>query len=500
MSFRSMAVAAFRSRLANVASYTFGGKRDLYRAFGYKRELFPEDYRSRYERNEVAAAIVDAFPTSCWRGGAEIVEDEDPNTTTAFEQAVIELDNRIKIWDAFLRVDKLSGIGHYAILVMLAPGDLDTPLQRCSADELVQLQPYAEEDARIQEWDLDKQSPRFGKPRYYACKRKTSGSATAINSVDVSRRVHYSRVLHVSDGLLDDSVFGTPRLKKIWNRLDDLEKIAGGGSEAFFRRADAGTVFNLDPTQEFDPDDQKKLKQKVDDFEHGFKRYIFSRGLDMKTQDVNVADFKSQVESLMSLISAGSTIPQRVLMGSEQGKLAAKQDRASFDNRVTDRQNDYCAPMMARPFFDRLIELGVLPVPAQGYEVKFTSIKTMDDEQRAVIATQLGALNKPGGEVVITRDEIRKVLGLAPMAEVAPELVGHMIDAPVPAPGDPSGKPGGKVQRAGVKAKGGAPFKHVYAAADRFPSCDKASRLKSLRSRTSSARPFGAPSSGGVAG
>jgi hypothetical protein len=492
MNLRALASAIdFRSQLASIAGMTFGGKRDLYRAFGYKRQLFPEDFRARYERNEVAAGVVDAFPDACWRGGAEVIEDDTPDTVTAFEQAVIDLDNRLKLWDALLRTDKVSGIGRYALLVYLAPGELDTPLESCNPDELMGLQPYAEDEAKIQEWDVDRKSPRFGKPRYYALNRRTtSGMATAINSVNISRRVHYSRVLHVSDGLLDDSVFGTPRLRRIWNRLDDLEKIVGGGAEAFFRRADAGTLFNLDATQEFDPEDQKKLRKKIEDFEHGFKRTIFARGLEMNVENAQVADFKSQVESIMSLISAGTGIPQRVLMGSEQGKLAAKQDRASFDNKVTDRQNDYCGPMVARPFFDRLIELGVLPTPANGFEVKFTSIKTMDDEQRSKIAAEYAALNKPGQEIVVTVDEIRAVLGLPPMKDVAPELVGQRI-APVAAPGGPApaDEPSGKPAPPKTAGKGGAPYKHVHAAADRFRPGSKAARLRRLRRWHASDRP-----------
>lgn len=487
MNLRTLASAIdFRSQLAGIAGMTFGGKRDLYRAFGYKRQLFPEDFRARYERNEVAAGVVDAFPDACWRGGAEVVEDDTIDKVTTFEQAVLDLDHRLKLWDALLRTDKVSGIGRYALLVYLAPGELDTPLERCNPDELMGLQPYAEDEAKVQEWDVDRKSPRFGKPRYYALNRRTtSGMATAINSVNVSRRVHYSRVLHVSDGLLDDSIFGTPRLRRIWNRLDDLEKVVGGGAEAFFRRADAGTMFTLDPTQEFDPEDQKKLRKKIDDFEHGFKRTLFARGLDMKVENAQVADFKSQVESIMSLISAGTGIPQRVLMGSEQGKLAAKQDRASFDNKVTDRQNDYCGPMVARPFFDRLIELGVLPEPVNGYEVKFTSIKTMDDEQRSNIASAWADLNKPQGPIIVVPDEIREVLGLAPLADVAPHLIpepGH--DNPAPS-GQPAPAPAPVV----AKAKGGAPYLHVHAAADRFRPSRKAARLRSLRRRRASDRP-----------
>lgn len=475
----SAAVSAFRSRLANIASVTFGGRRDLYRAFGYKRELVVSDYRSRFDRNEVANRIVKALPYATWRGGADIVEDEDPEVITAFEQAFIDLDKRIKIWDKVKRADVLAGIGRYAILLIGAPGDLNTPLVTCSFDDLVYLQPFAEEDATIEKFDSETASPRFGLPEYYTVKRTSMTGGGSITAINVGRRVHWSRVIHVSDGLLDDNVYGEPRLKGIWNRIDDLEKVVGGGAEAFFRRADQGTMFDLDPELEFTPEQQTALKNQINEFENGFKRTIFSRGLDMKTMGSDVADFKAPVEAILSLISTGCGIPMRVLMGSEQGKLAAKQDRANWDNRVTDRQNDYADPCIARVLVDRLIALGAVPPPVNGegaYEIHFSSIATMDDEQRASMATQWATLNQTTGKTIVTVDEIRTlVLELPPLGDVD-EGAAQQNDEP-PAP-----KPSGFGRTAAAK-KGGASWKKVHQAADRFRQASKAGRLRQLRSR-----------------
>lgn len=484
-SFRSLVQAAyaFRSRLANIGGVTFGGKRDLYRAFGYKRELFAADYRSRFDRNEVANRIIKALPFATWRGGADIVEDEDPEVITPFEQAFIDLDRRLKVWDAVRRTDVLAGIGRYAILLLGAPGELNTPLVTCAPEDLVYLQPYSEEDAVIDTFDIDSASPRFGKPMFYTIKRTSAQTSGAI-SQNLGKRVHWSRVIHVSDGLLDDNVYGEPRLKCIWNRLDDLDKIAGGGSEAFFRRADQGTLFDLDPELDFKPEQKAALQTKIEEFEHGFRRTLLTRGVDMKVQGSDVADFKNQVDSVIGLICAGCGIPQRVLTGSEQGKLAAKQDAANWDNRVTDRQNDYAGPMIARVLVDRFIELGIVVEPAGGpgaYEAHFSSIATMDDEQKAEMAGRWVNLNR-NGKIVVTVDEIRKVIGLAPLAEVD-ESAAEANDNP-PEPANPSGFG----RRAATAKKGGASWKKVHQAADRFRPASKADRLRELRTRPRSHR------------
>jgi hypothetical protein len=417
MNIRDLTTALlFRSRLANTAGHTYGGKRDLYRALGFQRELQPADYRSRYRRNAVANRIVKAFPLATWRGG-EVIEDADAKTDTAFEQAFIDLDTRLKVWDTFKKADVLAGIGRYAIILIGAPGPLDTPLESCSAEEIVYLTPFAEEDATIQSFDIDIKSSRFGMPEYYTVKRTSMKSTDSINTATIGRRVHWTRCLHVADGLLDDRIYGEPRLECVWNDLDNLEKIAGGGAEAFWRRADQGTQFDLDPTLDVSDDQKKALKDQLEEYEHGLRRYILSRGMKVKSLGSDVADIKSNVEAIVTLISTGCGIPQRVLMGSEQGKLAAKQDRANWDNRVTDRQNEYAGPCVVRPFVERLIGFGAIPEPKNpAWHVTFSNISTMDDEQRAEVAKSWASLNNLMADTVVKPNEIReRVLLLPPL-------------------------------------------------------------------------------------
>lgn len=407
---------SWRTRLANIAGYTFKGQRDFYKTLGYQRELDVVWYRARFTRNEVANRIVKALPNATWRGGAELWEDDDPNKETPFEEAFRLFDERLHFWDVLHRADVLAGIGRYAIILIGAPGDLDTPLENAKPEEILYLQPYGEDDAVIQLFETDVTNSRFGLPLFYTVKRTSMNSTGALNQATVGKRVHWTRAFHVVDGLLDDRIYGEPRLQCIWNRLDDLEKVAGGGAEAFWRRADQGIQFNVDETQDVDPDSKLDFEGQINEFEHGLKRYLLTRGVTATPLGSDVADFQSPVTALISLICAGVGIPQRVLMGSEQGKLAAKQDRGNWDDRVSDRRESWAGPMVVRPFVDYFTKLGALPETSEPYLVKFPELKVLDDEQKSTMASAWADINQKMGVTVVKPNEIREnVLGLEPL-------------------------------------------------------------------------------------
>lgn len=429
MDIRSLAqsIMMFRSKFANVAGLSFGGKRDMYQSCGYPREIAIAEARSMFERNEVANRVVKARPKATWRGGFELIEDQNPKVDTEFEKQWEEMEHRLKVTDVFKRADVLAGIARYAVIVICAPGEVDQPLVSCKAEEITQLLPFAEEDALIDEYDVDPLSVRFGRAKYYQIKRNTVATARATNALALSKRVHWTRTIHVADGLLDDNIYGEPRLKCIWNRLMDLEKVTGGGSEAFWKRADPGMQFDLDPTIDLDlttPEgiaQQTDLNTKIEEYEHGLRRILFTRGVKANVLNAGVSDIGPTVLSLMSLVSVGTGIPQRVLAGSEQGKLAAKQDRVSWDNEIIDRQNDWAEPHVVEPFIDMMIKLGALPEPKQ-YEVRWSTIRSMDDEQRAAVATSWAGLNNTAAGVIVSADEIReRVLEMEPRKEAGLE-------------------------------------------------------------------------------
>lgn len=390
------------------AGKTFDGARDLYTVLGYKREIRPENYRARYERGGLAARIVETFPNATWRGGGELVEDDDPDVSTTFEQAWDALNGRLGIWSVFRRTDILAGLGRYAVLLLGAPGLMEEPLKKFKADDLRYLQPFAEEDAHIASFVDDVEDPRYGLPLTYNLRRTT---ASSLGRANFSRVVHYSRCIHVADNCLDDTVYGLPRLQRVWNYLDDLDKISGGGAEAFWKRADQGMQINIDPETKFTPDDKTELTEQVEEYIHGLRRVIRTRGVEINPLGSDVAAL-SPIDPILSLIAATIGIPQRILMGSERGELASSQDKSNFDDSTQDRRTGFASPMVVRPFVDLLIGMGALPQPKQ-YEARWPDIDDLNDSQKADMAMKWAGLNGAMGEVVVKGNEIRdQVLGL----------------------------------------------------------------------------------------
>jgi hypothetical protein len=410
-----------RWNLANLAGVTFGDKRDLYAALGYRRQLVPSDYRARYLRNGIAARIIDVLPQETWRGGGELVEDEDPETITELEEAWDALEQRLSMWSAFQRADILAGLGRYSVLLIGAPGEMSDPLPRGTGQEdVLYVTPFAEEDALIDTLVTDTTNPRFGLPEFYQLKRTYNSIQTPAQQF--GRGVHWTRVLHISDGNLDDMVYGIPRLERVWNLLDDLEKVTGAGAEAFWLRAHQGYQFDLDKELELTPEAEAALKDETDEFAHGLKRMVRTRGVKMTTLGSDVADFKGPAGAILEQISAAIGIPQRVLLGSERGELASSQDQSSWDDQIHDRREAFAAPRIVRPFVARLAEFGYLP-QVDEYEVRWPEIKNVDEAQRVDMAQKLATMNKSMGAIVITPDEIRdRVLELPPLADVDTEM------------------------------------------------------------------------------
>lgn len=450
-----------RGRFSNTDGITFAGKRDLYKALGYKRQLFARDYRARYRRNGVAARIVEAKPLDTFRGGGNLVESQDPDEVTTFEQAWYDLDMRLRVWPTFQKADVLAGIGQYAIILMGAPGKVDTPLVKCAPEDLKFLMPYAEDDAEVMEFDNNESSERFGLPLYYTIKRTDARTPAAVNTLVLGKKVHFSRIIPVAE-TLDDRTYGIPRLERVWNLLDDLEKVTGGGAEAFWKRADAGMQIALDPTINLEPDELAKMQEETDDYIHGLKRVIRTRGVDMKQLGSDVANLAPSAEGIIAQISASTGIPQRILMGSEQAKLAAIQDRTNWDERIESRRAEYAEPYIVRPFVSRMIELGVLPAPQEEYTVAWSQIRTMDDGEKADLANRWADVNQKMGEDVVTPNEIRtRCLGLEARDDIAPT--------------EPVAGPSGKMT--GAAARKERSWREIQRTADRFRPASSLGRI-----------------------
>ena len=424
---RALSNMVERVRLLNQTGRTFSGNRDLYQALGYKRDLNLEDYLHRYKRNSVAGAIVDAFPKGTWRGAAvELIENPDPDTWTPFEQAWWDLSRRLKIWPTLMKADILSGLGRYSVVLLGAPGEVGSPLPgQISPKKLRFLAVYGEKRAKVKDYETNLSSERYGWPKTYQIDAGVPGS-TSVKWIDV----HWSRVIHIAETKLDEPMFAEPRLERQWNLLDDLEKLTGSGSEAFWLRAHQGYHFDLDKEIELDETGEQEMSEEVDEFVNNIRRAVRTRGVKVTSLGSDVAEFDRNVLSIVSLISSGTGIPQRILLGSEQGQLASEQDRVNWSERVQDRRTEFAGPMVVDQLVNRLIEHKVLPEPAEEWTIRWPRVFDLSEGERIKLAQGIADVNSKFKKQVVTVNETRDIyLGLPSI----PEAEQVDIEKPEPA-------------------------------------------------------------------
>lgn len=425
---RSLGAIHDRLQFAQLHGFGFEGRRDYYTALGYARSLTPELYWERYRRNGVARRLVNALPNATWRAGADIVEDDTPEIVTPFEEAWIEFAARTKAWDRMRKVDVLSQLGRFGVLLIGYPGALSAEALKRKPGSVAYLKQFSELRVKVQDGDLDndRTSPRFGQPIRYQFTNllKSNGSQG-------TQFVHWTRVIHVADEAVEDDEWGEPLLASVWNWLDDLEKVAGAGSEAFWRRVQPMLQASLAPGAVLPSGGEAAVEAEIDKLIHGLRRWVRVSGVELdEIGSHDVAQFDRQIDSLIGLIVTPYGIPKRIFQGSEEGDLASSQDRGNWGQNVRDRRRQFAESVVLRPLVSRLQLLGQLPETPDSYEARWPDVQDLDMGERLKLAETAATVNKNQGEFVITTNEIRdNILGYEPLEEDELQATPAVADA-----------------------------------------------------------------------
>lgn len=377
--------------------------RDLDEECGYPTAPTVELYRQLYEREGIATRVVDVYPDECWSVYPEIYETEEKRRT-AFERRWDVLEEEIDILHNLHRVDMLSGIGHFGILV-LGLGDnkpLNTPargvdrfggIDRKSGDfrqKLIYLMPFSEDLVRIVEYEKKTDTPRHGQPLMYSIKmsdpRHLTSTSMHTQTGDLRDvEVHWTRVLHVADNRKSSNVFGTPRMKAVLNRIYDVRKVLGSSAEMFWKGGFPGYTFEAYPDLTGESElDEESLEEQIEDYVKGLKRYMASVGGKFVSLAPQVADPTNHVVQQIDSICATLGVPRRIFMGAEAGHLASTQDAGTWNRRLGRRQRMYITPKIIRPFVRRLVALRVLPEP-EGIIVNWRDLNVQSDLDKAKV-------------------------------------------------------------------------------------------------------------------
>ena len=380
-----LSTALGRMSWANRLGLQYGGDRDVYEALGYPKTIPYDDFEKRYIRQDIAAGVIDRPVDGTWLGDIAVVDPDNDDSQLTKDWK--ELYKELKLKKRFVQVDKLSTIGRYSILVFgtnditskevfaqeIAPGD----------KELKYVKVFNENQAQINSYVTDTKDERYGHPLNYTVQMESGESVV----------VHHSRVLHIMGKTLNSDIYGLPSMERVYNRFMDLEKIVGGSAEMFWRGARPGYQANIDKEYSMDPDQIEKLLDDFNEYEHHLRRILVNEGVEYKALESQVAKPKEHVEVQIQMISSGTNIPNRILLGSERGELASTQDRDNWFSYLDVRREEHAEPDIVRPFVDWCQEYGIL-AEQEEYGVVWSDLRTESDKDRVEIGKSRSTILK----------------------------------------------------------------------------------------------------------
>lgn len=391
--------ALFARQLAMLGGSMDGNlKRDLDYECGFIQNPGIYDYKRYYSYEGVATRAVSVFADECWSVYPELYQTTSTRKTD-FERRWEDLLETKSIWTYLHRVDDISGIGHYGLIILgINDGrDLSEPIETINEVtgeptnvnkqyDLLYMRAVDDTQVTVSKWEMDQNSPRYGHPKTYDIRIVDPYNLNPLNTMNF--QVHWSRCIHIADNKKNSELYGEPRLKNIFYYIQNLRKISHSSPEMFYKGAFPGIVFQTipDPTGLSTPViDSESLKQEADSYFNGLKRYISL--VDMTAQPImpQVVDPTPHIENQLKLISMTIGVPYRVFVGSEAGHLASTQDSSTWNTRLQRRQRLYVQSDIINPFVHRLMNIGILP-RIKKFNISWQDLNTIKETDKADVA------------------------------------------------------------------------------------------------------------------
>lgn len=410
----------------------FDPRRNIDKEAGYPDNITREMYRKMYDREGVAKRIVHFWPEESWSLDPVIFETEDPKMT-AWEEALDGLLKEHNIFHYLERLDIMSGIGRFGVLLLgINDGlELKEPIEGVGDDgkaigspperELLYLRVLSEDAVDVSTWESNNQSPRYGKPVLYNVMLTEYDGTTGGVSSERTEAIHWTRIIHCADNLQMSDTLGDSRMLVVWNRLLDHQKVMGGSGEMFWKGAFPGLSVETLPDMPDVDLDEVSLRGQLSNYFNGLQRYLALTGVTVKSLSPQLASPKDHREVIMEDIAFSMNVPKRKLFGSEQAQLASSQDARTWNGRVKRRNEKHVTPCIVRPFIDRCMAVGLLPI-IEEYEVEWPDLNTQTDQEKAEVGGKrtesLAKYVQAGCEAIIAPEDFFTLIMEMDPAEV----------------------------------------------------------------------------------
>lgn len=498
---RSLRVVANQllSRLSYLRKLT-DPRRDFFDEFGWPRVPTVEDYQLLYDREPIAARVVQVYPREMWKVTPILYSgDQRWEAFYAFcrtlrgESSYDDDEECNPFWDILQRADVLSGIGSYGVLlyglddglplsqpaagwteVNSVPGEKGDaampgvyslrinadpaapPMQTTAGRKLLYLRPFPETLARVTRFETNWSSPRYGQPTEYTIVLGESATTpTTTAGTTRTQAVHWSRVVHIADVWQqpgDSDVFGVPRIQPVLNPVLDVQKVRGGSAEAYWKNMLMRVFFETSPNVGIGDVDTSSLKDMMEEMENGTQRWAVLAAMAAKTVAPAVVDPTTHVAAQVEAICVQLAMPVPVFKGYEIGEQASVNNRLDWNARLQGRERNYGTPRLIVPAVERLIRLGCLaPAPWSAWWPDRTMMTALERAQVAQATVAAHAAYVGGGVDQLlppekylvdvwdyTEEEAAATLQSAAVGETVEEEPG---EGAIPAGGEPAPAP-----------------------------------------------------------
>jgi hypothetical protein len=398
--------------------------------YGYKTDLEFEDHYQMYRRFGIAKAGIKMPVNMCWKTFPTIMEgqegDADARTEpTPWESTIKSIFKSLKLMRKLKRVDEFQRVGHYGAFVVQVRGtgdqpDWGKPLDKIRADQVVKFIPLYEVQLEPTKWDSDDKSERYGEPTMYQFQEsRLNDSNTEDNRLRVVT-VHHSRVIIFAEGADDESIYGVPANEAGFNDLITMEKIIGAGGEGFWKSAAMKTVYTNTSKDATLPGQEEidDFNEAIKDFVEGLDKSLMTGGLDPKVLSAVMSDPKEPFAIALQSYSASIEVAGKLLVGSQEGKLASEEDARFTMSAMQSRREDF-GTIMVQSCVDWMFVHGI--INKSEYYVEWDDLLAPSDKDKFELGTQLSKIiiemTARFGEPPIDPSEVATVMGFKPYNE-----------------------------------------------------------------------------------
>lgn len=437
---------ALKRSLDNLYGISHNGKRDLVKIYGYPEpgDLCFDYFLTQYKMNGVANRIASMPPRSCWRDGAFLAESDDENAEVILAEEMRAL-GRAGLFRELEKADILNRLGQFSVMYIGLPdnNDLTKPVGKGGGSiEDIYFAAFSEASVTISKYDTDKTSKRFGLPEIYTLTPGATG--TGSNKAADTRqpiKAHWSRVVHLAEGALDNGVYGIPVLQPIINRCLDLDKTVGGAAEAFFRNAAQKMVMAIDKEATITPEGMTAFQADVEKFVNQMQNIIGAKGSKISALAVQTADPGPVTATAWEFIAGYTGISRRIWTGDGSGQYTGNEDKASFNQIISDRQQQECTGWLEQAL-TAIDSAGLIKMP-EDYIIGYPVPTAMDEKTSSEVALNraraaqavAGAIQAyamtPGAESMIPPESFRRAvleLDIEELEKITLELTGVSAD------------------------------------------------------------------------